>query len=136
MPAEGRRGVVLVVEDDGDVREALSEIFCAIGYATLEASTQEVARKHLAAGAPLCTVLLDGNVPEKEGEVEKSTVPLARLLRGIFHGLVVAIPADEDRLRELLAVLAPGGRTVGLRKPINLDALEKALNLPPAAAEV
>lgn len=134
MPAEVRRGVVLVVEDDGNVREVLGEILQAVGYEIVEAPTQEAARRHLAAGTPPHAVLLDGNVPEKGGEKEKSTVPLAHWLREIFHGLVVTIPAGEDRLRELQAALAPG-RTVGLRKPIDLDALERALKPPLAAAE-
>jgi CheY-like chemotaxis protein len=65
----GRGGVVLVVDDDVALRDALSELLEDEGYVTLAARTGREAIAVLERAEPLpCAILLDLRMPDMNGE--------------------------------------------------------------------
>jgi CheY-like chemotaxis protein len=108
--------MVLIVDDDGAIREVLGEILLEEGYTVLEAKNgrEGLAVLRTNAARRPCVVLLDLMMPEMDGvqfrreQLEDpaiATVP------------VVILSADADvaaRAKEM-------GVAAGLRKPIHLD---------------
>jgi CheY-like chemotaxis protein len=58
---------ILVVEDDKDLRESLSDALEMEGYATVCVENGKAALKHLATGARPCVILLDLMMPVMDG---------------------------------------------------------------------
>ena len=55
----GARGVVLIVDDDIDVRDALSHILESAGYTTISVGDGRMALDYIRAHAPPALILLD-----------------------------------------------------------------------------
>jgi two-component system chemotaxis response regulator CheY len=95
--------VVLVVDDDPDILEALSEILEAEGYAVRKARNGQEALERLN-GSPPQLVLLDLMMPVMDG------YEFSRRLRASPHGTqipIVVLSADRNvgaRAREIGAV--------------------------------
>jgi CheY-like chemotaxis protein len=105
--------VVLVVDDDPDIRETLREVIEAEGYAVLTAENGQVALERLRAMPLPSLVILDLMMPTMSGwevlGVLRTDGRLGRLP-------VAVISASGTRV-------APKGATHFLRKPIDLDRL-------------
>jgi CheY-like chemotaxis protein len=107
--------LVLVVDDDQDLREMLALVLQGHGYRTQEAVDGVDALEQIEAGAQPSLVLLDLRMPRMNGtelllalkDRERTTIP------------VVVITGDLGGAREALAA---GARTC-VRKPIDMDAL-------------
>lgn len=114
MSTDGAR-LVMVVDDDQDLREMLALVLQAHGFRTQEAADGVDALAQIEAGARPSLVLLDLRMPRMNG-----TEFLAALKdRGRTAIPVVVITGDVGGAREALAA---GARTC-VRKPIDIDAL-------------
>lgn len=111
-------GVVLVVDDDPGVREALTDVLTDEGYQVLCACDGREALELLATDQALCLILLDLTMPRVSGwEVleELATDPVKARIPVIV--LTGASPY------QLASVAAPAV----LRKPVDLNSLLKAV---------
>jgi two-component system response regulator MprA len=106
--------LVLVVDDDQDLREMISLVLGAHGYRTQEAVDGLDALEQIKAGARPALVLLDLRMPRMNG-----TEFLAALRARDTSIPVVVITGDLGGARDALAA---GARTC-VRKPIDMDAL-------------
>lgn len=111
---------ILLVEDDRDLREIVSEILEGGGYDVVAATNGQegldLLRESVADGQPPRLVLLDLTMPVKDGfefiTEQQQTPELAKVP-------VIAMSAD-NAITEKLA----GFRTSGhLKKPVEIDAL-------------
>jgi CheY-like chemotaxis protein len=120
--------LVMVVEDDRDVRETIAEILADNEYQTILASNGEEALSTLrAAPAKPCVILLDIMMPvmngwefraQQKSEAALSTIP------------VVVITAHADASRAAAEMEAAGF----LRKPLKLESLLASVSRFCAAA--
>jgi len=62
-----RGHIILVVEDDDDVRGALAAVLAARGYPVVEADNGRTALQHLRTKGPFCMILLDLFMPDMNG---------------------------------------------------------------------
>ncbi|HEY3448782.1 MAG TPA: response regulator [Myxococcales bacterium] len=60
-------GSVMVVEDDGDIREVVGGLLDAAGFRVLSARNGREALEHLDRGPKPCVILLDLVMPEMNG---------------------------------------------------------------------
>jgi CheY-like chemotaxis protein len=109
--------VVLVVDDDADIRDALRDVLEQAGYSVAEAANGELALTYLEHHPPPAAILLDLFMPVMDGW------ELARRLAS----------APELALVPILVVTAsgphwgyPGARV--FRKPLNLAQLLEAVD--------
>ena len=116
----GHVHAVLIVDDDGDLREAIVALLELEGFEAVAVPSAEEALALFALGYRPCVILLDVHMPEMDGwqlwEHMRANGELARLS-------VVVLSSDHaDQAR---------ARTVGirqfLRKPIRNAALIKAV---------
>lgn len=112
--------VVLIVDDDPDVRETLGEVLRDEGYATLAASHGAEALDQLRAGARPDVILLDLMMPVMDGWEFRAR---QRDEPAWAHIPVVVITASGHAAAQT-AVLAPAAV---LRKPISLEGLLAAV---------
>jgi CheY-like chemotaxis protein len=112
------RSVVLVVDDDFDIREALSDVLASEGYNVLTAADGSEALETLRGGIRPAVMLLDLMMPRVSG-VE----------------VIDALRKDET-LRQIPVVVCSANRGYGaddlgvldvLRKPVSVDELLKAV---------
>jgi two-component system response regulator MprA len=108
---------VLIVEDDPDIRGALSALIASAGYGTLEAEHGRDALGQLSAGKEhVCMILLDLFMPDMNGwafRAEQASDPEIATIP------VVVLSADPESARR---AVAPG--VVGaLTKPIDFERL-------------
>ena len=119
---------VLVVEDDRDIRDAVSGMLEAEGYTVLTAENGEEALRVLAKGQP-CVVLLDLMMPVMNGWDFMKAVKSDKRLDDMP---VVVVSAYSERPAE-------GVRRV-LKKPLDvaklLDAVAEYCCCPPKPAHV
>ena len=113
------QGTVLVVEDDLDVREAMTCILNGVGYATLTADDGAAGLVHLRAGRRPDVILLDLMMPGMDG-YEFRTIQLA----DAAFSTIPVIVLTADRRRTLSADL---GAVTFLPKPFELDELLAAV---------
>ena len=97
MPGSGDQPLVLVVDDDADVRTSISEVLGRHGYQVLQAKDGFVAREMLG-DWPFDVVVLDLHMPGLHG---------TELLTGLDHGCRVVVYSafsymDEDEARRQL----------------------------------
>jgi CheY-like chemotaxis protein len=130
MPLQSEKRVVLVVEDDQDIRDVLGEFLEINGYrVALAANGAEALRylKRRREGAAPCLILLDLMMPTMDGREF-----LAR--RAGFPELtqipVVVVTAASDPRAQLADLSA----TSVLRKPFDLDVLLARVNFLSAGA--
>jgi CheY-like chemotaxis protein len=112
--------LVLIVDDDHDVREAIGEILEDCGYRTLAAQNGVDALKTLRASPRPCLILLDVMMPIMDGptfrEAQRGDASLSDIP-------VVVISAHADAGRAAAEMDASGH----LRKPVRADAVLAAV---------
>ena len=111
---EGRS--ILIVEDDADLREALSEVLRDEGYSVEGAGDGQEALDRLRRDPPPSLILLDLTMPVMNGwqfRAEQRQDPL-------LSGIPVVILSAGDHLAEQMA---PLGIQDYVHKPIELDEL-------------
>jgi CheY-like chemotaxis protein len=117
MSARGCERTILVVEDDGDVREAIAEVLRDSEYKALHAANGAEALERLrTAPTPPCVILLDMMMPTMDGWE--------------FRALQQKDPAVKDIPVIVLTANAHGGEAAKqmhaagfLMKPVALEAL-------------
>ena len=116
--APRERRVVLVVDDDPDVRMILGEILDQRGFAVREAANGLEALAYLERSAPPSAILLDLMMPVMAGEEVLDALALDPRLCAVPVIVISARPQEED--------LPPHARY--LRKPIEAEPLRAALD--------
>ncbi|HSV07894.1 MAG TPA: response regulator [Candidatus Binatus sp.] len=111
---EGRS--VLIVEDDFDVRDALSQLLEFEGYLVAGAANGQEAIDHLRSTPPPAAILLDLMMPIMDGYQFRSELMRDPSLASIP---VIVISADSSVAEKAARM----GATAYLRKPIEVDAL-------------
>jgi DNA-binding NtrC family response regulator len=117
--ADGRRGRVLVVEDEAYVRESLREILTERGYDVLEAGSVKEAMDHLAR-APVDVVLTDYRLPESDG------LALVKQVQTLSAQIPVVVLTGQGTIASAVECLKSGASDY-LLKPADPAALEVAL---------
>ena len=112
------RSVVLVVDDDFDIREALSDVLASEGYNVLTAADGSEALDTLRAGIRPAVMLLDLMMPRVSGVEVIDALRKDEMLRQIP---VVVCSANRGYGADDLGVLDV------LRKPVSVDALLRAV---------
>jgi CheY-like chemotaxis protein len=107
---------ILVVEDDEDVRGALSAMLQGEGYDVVEAVDGCEALQRLRGGAPVCLILLDIFMPGMDGWAFRAEQMKDPALADIP---VLVITADSAAATEALA----RGAVSALTKPVEFDRL-------------
>jgi len=105
--------MVIVVDDDEDVREALGDLLRLRGYSVTMAANGREALELLHRCDPPCVILLDLVMPVMDGWQLISQLQMSKVLRDIP---VVVISAHA-------VAMPPAGIEKLLRKPIDLDDL-------------
>jgi CheY-like chemotaxis protein len=113
-------GYILIVEDDDDIREALSQILELEGYAVREAPNGREALAILTQGAVPKLILLDLMMPIMDGWQFRAEQLKDPRLAGVP---VVVISADANVHQKVKSF---GAATV-LPKPVSLDRLLRAI---------
>jgi len=111
---EGRS--VLIVEDDFDVRDALSQLLEFEGYLVAGAANGQEAIDHLRSTPPPTAILLDLMMPIMDGYQFRSELMRDPSLASIP---VIVISADSSVAEKAARM----GAAAYLRKPIEVDAL-------------
>ncbi len=110
------RGQVLIVEDDSDLREALSQILADEGYGVSSAEHGRAALEWLRDGSRPCLILLDLTMPVMNGwqfrEEQKQDPTLASIP-------VVVISAGANLAQQIVSLEIHDY----IRKPIQLGQL-------------
>ena len=105
-------GIVLVVDDDAEIRETLTHLLQAEGYTVLRAANGVQALEQLRAGHPN-VMLLDLMMPVMSGWE-------------VLEELGASGELESVPIIVVSAMCAPGARAC-LRKPVNLDELLAAV---------
>ena len=119
---QSKKPVVLVVDDDADVREALADLLIDAGYQPVCRADGREALKYMRKQGPPAAVLLDLFMPEMNGWEFAQKLKAAPKLAGVPvimvtgtqphwgypvpETMVLRKPVDPDRLLELLRGLA------------------------------
>jgi len=121
----GRRGRVLVVEDEAYVRESLREILRERGYEVLEAAAVPEAMAQLAR-APVDVVLTDFRLPGSDG------LALVKQVQALSAQIPVVVLTGQGTIASAVECLKSGASDY-LLKPADPEALEVALSRAMAA---
>jgi CheY-like chemotaxis protein len=105
---------ILVVEDDTDMREILSELLTAEGYRVFSASNGREGLDQLRAGLRPSVVLLDLTMPVMDGWEFRARQTEDPALRSIPIIVTTAMPPSR---------VGPMPGVSVLRKPLDLDSL-------------
>jgi len=97
---EARRASVLLVDDDDQIREALSDDLEAHGYEVAVAATGEEALRRLRAGPRPCALLLDLLMPGMDGAELLAKVRAEEGLAGL--PVIVLTGLASSKLKRLL----------------------------------
>jgi CheY-like chemotaxis protein len=109
--------MVLVIEDDRDIREIVMETLADEGYRTVAASNGREALAHLRSGAPLPgVILLDIMMPIMDGRTFRARQLEDPVLASIP---VVVMTADAD----VAAIAIELRAALHLKKPVSLEQL-------------
>jgi CheY-like chemotaxis protein len=127
---------ILVVDDDADIRDAMSLVLDHSGYRTVTAANGEEALAALAADrsgpseSPIDLILLDMMMPIMDGwrfrDSQRAVPEIA--------GIPVVVLTGDGRAKDKAAALGAAGY---LKKPLDLDellAIVKAHVVPPTEA--
>ena len=126
-PEPAERPLVLVVDDDGDVREAVAEVLRDQGYDVETAANGQVALKHLETGLAPDVLVLDLMMPIVDGW---SVLAHLKDTPALAHIPVLVITAAGGSVVEPIASLTHGF----LKKPLDLEHLLDALERCRSAA--
>lgn len=113
MDTSKTKGKILIVEDDIDIREAMSEILKSEGHPTAEAFNGAEALKYLRNNPQPCLVILDMMMPIMNG---RQFLDIFRLEPKNDSTPVVIISAIADRIDTT-------GANEFIRKPLDLSNL-------------
>ena len=113
---------VLVVDDDGDVRELLRVALTSEGYHVAGVPNGREALHHLRSHADICIILLDLMLPVMDGAQFRRAQLRDRSLAWIP---IVVMSSAVDALRSAREF---GARSV-VRKPLDLDEVRQALRV-------
>ncbi|HET9754018.1 MAG TPA: response regulator [Myxococcales bacterium] len=135
MTAQGCHRTVLVIEDDGDIRDAIGELLEDRNYRPLLASNGAAALAELRAVEPKpCLILLDVMMPIMDGRTFRAQQQTDPALNEIP---VVVLSAHADASAAAVEMKADGF----LKKPIDLRRLLETVDrfcahdlTPPGAA--
>jgi two-component system response regulator AtoC len=116
----GRRGRVLLVEDESYVRESLREILRERGYEVLEAGAVPEAMAKLAR-TPVDVVLTDYRLPGSDG------LALVKQVRALSDQIPVVVLTGQGTIASAVECLKSGASDY-LLKPADPEALEVALS--------
>jgi DNA-binding response OmpR family regulator len=116
MNTDGKRATVMVVEDDYDIREAISEVLDDHGFDPLLAANGKDAIELLHSGVTPDLVLLDLMMPVMDGREL-----FLRMLRDPkLSDIPVVVLTAQPSAEQTIDGLAPAD---WLRKPVHLDTL-------------
>jgi two-component system chemotaxis response regulator CheY len=110
-----RNKAVLVVEDDKDVREALSDVLSEAGYRVFTANRAERGLEMLPTLPRPCLILLDNLMPGMDGR--------GFLLELTEHGDASELPVTLISASDDLGAQGLPGVVAVLRKPFDVEAL-------------
>lgn len=110
VASSGRRGTILVVDDEADQRVAVSDLLTARGYAVVVACDGQEAVELLEAGLHPCVIVLDLNMPRMDGWA------FLRHLRGVAHSTVPVFVASAGATQS-----PPMGADACADKPVEPD---------------
>jgi CheY-like chemotaxis protein len=114
--ADGEKPIVLVVEDDPDIRETIAQILDEEGYAVLVAENGQAALSRLAEGPRPRLILLDLMMPIMDGlefrEQQRQDPKYA--------DIPVIIVSADGNARQKATNLGAAGH---IRKPVGIDEL-------------
>jgi len=116
----GRQDTVLIVEDDDDVRDALSELLALEGYAAVGAQNGREALERLKEGPRPCVILLDLMMPVMDGWQFRAAQVADPAISSIP---VIVVSADAS----VEAKAASVGAATWLRKPVDAAELFHAV---------
>lgn len=122
MPASGRRpkAPVLVVEDDGDVRDSMVRLLQGEGYQAVGAANGQEAFALIRGGVRPCLILLDLGMPVMDGREFRATQLRDEKLAVIPVVVFSARPDAEEIATSISAVAA-------LKKPVRFEHLRRLL---------
>jgi CheY-like chemotaxis protein len=110
--------LVMIVDDDGDIREALAEAIEDLGYCTVSAANGRDAIDRLRSLTFLpCLILLDLMMPVMDGRQFREAQLHDERLEAIPVAIITAHAVPEEASRDLGVIAALG-------KPIDLPALQ------------
>lgn len=97
--------LVLVADDDAEVRDALAQVLDAHGFRAASAVDGQHALEHLAQGVTPCAILLDWMMPRVDGEEFLRTRARSGFLSGIPVIVISAshAPTADPRIQGFLA---------------------------------
>jgi two-component system, chemotaxis family, chemotaxis protein CheY len=107
---------ILVIDDDADLRDVVTEVLSEAGYDALAASGGREALHLLAEGARPALILLDMMMPDMNGRQFREEQTKNRAWSAIPTVVVSAYVDVAEAAREL-------GTAGGLQKPVRMDAL-------------
>jgi two-component system response regulator MprA len=113
---------ILVVDDDLDIVDALSDALSDEGYAVAVAKDGLEALSYLGSSPAPCLILLDWMMPRCDGPTFRQRQLADAALASIPVVLLTADPRVQDKSREI-------GAVAHLRKPIDLDELLRLIQL-------
>jgi CheY-like chemotaxis protein len=116
---EATREHILVVEDDKDLRESLSDALRLEGYEVVSVEHGEAALRHLGTGARPCVILLDLMMPVMDGWTFRSAILKDQGLATI--PVVVMTAANLARAKAVAADAL-------LFKPLEMDTVVDAVH--------
>jgi two-component system, chemotaxis family, chemotaxis protein CheY len=113
-------GLILVVDDDSDLREVLADVLHDEGYRVLTASGAREALRLLEQGARPDLILLDMMMPEMDGRQFRTE----QLKYQEWAAIPTIVFSAYGNLAEVAASLGAAGY---LSKPLRMDTLMEAL---------
>jgi len=115
------RHTVLIVEDNADTRDALALIVDQEGYEVVIASSGRKALATLSRGLCPCAILLDLEMPERDGYAFRR----AQMMDPELSDIPVLVVSAGGYFNEVEA--RKFGMTTFFRKPMDLDAFLRAI---------
>jgi two-component system cell cycle sensor histidine kinase/response regulator CckA len=114
-PAGGHGEVILLAEDEAEVRLAIEQALAMLGYRVVAVENGQQALDHLQAGTPVDLLLTDLTMPVMSGE------ELIRTARSVFPDLRIVVLTGYAAGRT--AMLSELGVVVAAQKPLSLVSL-------------
>lgn len=118
--ARPHRCAVLIVEDDGELRELLRVALSTDGYAVAAVADGREALNHLRSTADICMIVLDLALPVMSGRAFRAAQLRDRSLAWIP---VIVLSGGLDAARDARELEARSF----VRKPVDVDELRRAL---------
>ncbi|UQA59617.1 response regulator [Polyangium aurulentum] len=114
--ADGEKAIILVVEDDPDIRETIAQILDEEGYVPIVAENGQEALRRLAEGPRPRLILLDLMMPIMDGwEFREQQRQDPR-----YADIPVIIVSADGNVRQKATKLGADGH---IRKPVGIDEL-------------